>query len=157
MTINVSVKNVKNTRGIEGNGFTCSVYIDGRRVCEAEDWGDGGCVFFRGASAADLALLKEAGKAYILANREKYDFMFTNGELTSLVEIEAWSIHHLIDKHFEDKQLRGWCRTKIVLALPNLPAGQYATISTRYLNTPAQDATILAMNPGAEIVNKRFL
>lgn len=149
----LTLKNIKTFNGMDGVGFSASVYIDGKSVGEAIDEGRGGCISLR-MSMADRKRVEQICYDEVNANRSTFPYLFdeSNSEATpKIFEPEGAWLNHLVSLHDLEKRLKSWCKTKVVLK----EGAEYFTIKMKYESR--HEAALVAKYPNAEIVNKRFL
>lgn len=145
----LTVKNVKGTYGMEGRGFLCSVYFDGKKVSNASDYGDGGPVMLDGISKAHLELLNQFTAAYLKAVEG-----YSDNEITNHC-IGAWRgamVAMAVDRFETNKELKRWCKKETLFRTDDMPEGEYRSIRHPYDAVVA--AHIRKIAPGATIVNE---
>jgi hypothetical protein len=146
-----SVKSVKEFQGREGMGFECTLYHDGKKLGGVTDTCDGG-------GMAEFRIPREAEEALDAfcksLPKEKWSMEGASGEY----EIDSTMfVGHLVDEFKLKKQLKRWCKTKVVFRVKNMKEGEYRTVSGQY--DKEVKAMILKTYAGQEpeIINERFV
>lgn len=152
--MNLSVRNVKSMQGHEGMAFSLTLCLDGKPVATVRNDGNGGENFYDW-TAADGRMWGGPTAARVKAwvqtlppvpvPWEGHDPLPMNLDLY---------VEELLNRHQEEAQLRRWCRTKVVFAMPGDKPGEYHTYAAPYSTAVAD--RIRATYPGAEVVNERF-
>jgi hypothetical protein len=142
----VELKNVKVAEFLsqETTAFTATLYIDGKRTATISNNGHGG--------SNNIYPDKPGDRAVIQAFRDWAEALppLVDEQFGTLPMNEDLFIGQLLEKHMENKQIKGWCRRGIVLC----EDGQYSTIKRPF--THAMVPALNAKYPKAEIVNLRF-
>ena len=145
----LTVKNIRSCQGMEGEAYSCTLYVDGKRAATAQNAGDGGETRIHFTDPK----VRDAVYAYA-KQHEDYEYMGDS---------EAWSVQttlemliaKLVDDKAVEKQLKGWCRTQTLFRTDDMPEGEYRTIRAKY--SPSVAAHINRVAPGATIVNEQFV
>ena len=103
-----TVKNVKSFQGREGDGFKCSLYLDGKKIGTVIDTADGGMVDFYLDNGE-----KEKLDAHCLTLPKVKSKYFLNG-LTVDADI---FVSELVSKYEVKQKIKRWCKTKTVFRL----------------------------------------
>lgn len=119
MTTEFTIKGLKTFDGMEGGGFECSLYMDGKKVGTAFDSGSGG--------EARLNVTREVESAFekwAVANSPEEDV------------IPYWAVQgaicKLVDDFEELKNLKRLCRTKILFQIQGDEDGTWRTVKAKY-------------------------
>jgi len=148
--MDIQIKNLRTMESLseETLCYSATVYVDGVRAFTASNRGHGGCDDYRHVSEVGKGLLEQAekyAKALPPKLSDKYPPLEYDLELL---------IGDLISDKLEEKQLKSWCRNKIVIKKNDAPKGSYVTISQKF-----QTSFVPKLNeryPNSEIVNLRF-
>jgi len=142
-------RKLKTFMGREGHGFNVELTVDGKKVASVSNSGNGGCHLWYWDTEADKTEAKRL-------MREHPAYAKYLKEFPTLGEGEAPDhvVDALIDDVESEKQLRRWCKTKIVFRVADWPDGQYHTYKGMF--NAANVAAIMQRYPGAEIINARF-
>jgi hypothetical protein len=168
--MNIELKNLKiNTRlSEETNCFSATIYVDGKRVGEVVNRGQGGPNEYRLGSDMQLRLEDHARQTFDIDtyNRETRAKHSTLALVTRDDPHFEWldqMIHDLVVRHETDRQYRKWCRTAFVFSLRTSKPGEYFTLKPRAGKaTPAflkQARAFAEQKYGsqlAEVLNDRF-
>jgi hypothetical protein len=139
--------------------FSCVVYVDGKKAAFARDDGNGGQMFI------DWTPTRKPGKSIFdspvkdrlvewCAAQPEVDY----GDFSMPLDIETL-INREIDRMQEEKQLRRWCRTKVVFRVEGDEEGAYRTLDVKFAGNEARVQAQLATKYGdkVEILNERFV
>lgn len=145
----LGLRKLKIFTGRDGQGFEVELTLDGETVASVINSGNGGCHVWYWKPEADR------DEAHRLMREHPAYSKFLK-EFPTLGESEAPDhvVDSLIDDVESEKQLRRWCKTKIVFRVEDWPEGQYRTYRGAY--NAANVAAIMQRHPGAEIINARF-
>ena len=136
-----SVIKVKTFEGMEGKGFNATLCRDGRPIAFVIDEGCGGCYLWRWLDKdAELPF-----KAHVKGMLPKETF-----------EREDMFLGRLIDAFEGEKQIRRWCKKKVVFRLKADKADTYRTLLAPY---SAEAAAFVRKKHGEaleEILNERY-
>jgi len=143
-----TIKGLKEFVGMEDGGFNLTLLCDGKKVATSIYGGDGGETMTDFDKKADEKVFKDFLKTLPL---EKSEY-FPEG-LAVTPDIFIWG---LIEKYKEEKQLKRWCKTKVVVKKKGAEEGVYCTFSRPYSKEFADK--LRATRPEIiEIINERFL
>ncbi len=144
-----SIKNLKTFRGMEGTGVNSTLYENGKKLCDVDDDGNGGCLNFYEYSVEEKIEkeLKNVGKV-------KYDETDTS---TFTYDAEMF-LNELIDRAIEDKQFKRKCKMNTLIVTTKCNRGQHIefkmpfnTITSRKLLEKRYG------NELVEIINERYI
>jgi hypothetical protein len=136
-TINHSgyaVKNIKQFKGMEGEGFNATVYYNGVKLGEVRNLGDGGCNLYY-IPHSDMKILENTAKWIV---GEGY-------------EVEDQFINQIIDDTLSDKCFRRDCKTKVLFRVKGDKEGSIMAYNTKYTPEFAQKIRNDYKNKGMEI------
>lgn len=151
--MDIKLKAIKHSQfaSQETECFEAKLYIDGKCAAIVSNDGRGGSNMFHWLDRS----LRDPFFAYC-KSLPPVPCDFGHGSPTELPMDGDFFVSELLGKCLEEKQIKGWCRTKIVVKLKGAPEGEYATYKTKY--TPEKAARIRADNEDIEeILNERFL
>jgi hypothetical protein len=85
----IELKNIKGTRGHEGEGVTANIYMDGKKIGTLENWGDGGNtnIHIEKPFVEEFDKRHEAYVKKFMDDKEADDELFFN-EMLELIRIE---------------------------------------------------------------------
>ena len=150
-----TVKNVKSFRGMEGYGFECSLYKDGKRIGTVTDTADGGMLNFYFNDRSEEKILDDFCKTL-----PKWGSEYGNTEYDTDADI---FVNNLVNKFEEDKRWKKKCKTKtIVKVTPNdsLKKKEIWEYKRDFQTvTPEIRQNIVKQYPDAnvEFINERYL
>ena len=153
----LELKNIKVAASLseETTAFTATLWVDGKPAAAVSNHGTGGCNDYHPLRGPDGAYDRSglaAAEAYVKSlPKRKFPAEWGGGEYAPNLDT---LVAELLEAAEEDRKLRRLCRTKVVLADPKLPAGEYRTLGKPY--RPEWKPEILARFPGCEIVNERY-
>lgn len=149
----VVVKNFKSCDGMDGEAFSLSLHIDGKRAAEVTNSGCGGPNDYRWLQKTpeQRKLAEAAFKEHCrsVADEEDKDYS----------EVEDIVLATLVDRLVEDRQLKRWCRTQILFRVEGDEEGAWRTIAAKWSERREKIRTHLRAKYGnklAEIANERF-
>ncbi len=154
----IEIKSLKTCQGREGTAYSCTVYVDGKKVANARQDGNGGMLWI------DWSISNEPGynnpvkeRLQIYCNAQP-DRVHSAGAHTFSTKIDIETlIEDAVDALIQERQLRKWCKAKVVFRLVSTPEGEYLSYKGEYnARTRAQ----LELSYGkdlVEIVNERFV
>lgn len=155
----ITLKSLKTCEGNEGMAFSATVYVDGKKAAFARDDGNGGMMFIdwtptrkKGGTIWESPL-KDRLEAWC-AEQPPVDY----GDFSCPVDIEML-INREIDRMMEEKQLRRWCRTKVLFRVEGDADGEYRTLKVKFKGNEDRVRAQLTRKYGdklLEIVNERF-
>ncbi len=123
-----SVKNVKEFQGMEGTGFSCSLYLDNKKIGTVTDTANGGMIDFYLNNGEEKTL-----DDYCKTLPKVDSMLIIDDEDDGMVENDKdIFVTSLIDKWKETKQVKKWCKTKIVFKTDEQKEGQYLTIPVNF-------------------------
>ena len=89
----VELKNIRKTVGMEGEGFTANIYLDGKKIGQCADYGDGGEINIYYDDRTVAPLLESRIRTYFDKYPEEKDFLETTDiflyKVFSLKEMET--------------------------------------------------------------------
>jgi len=163
-----TVKNVKTFRGMEGTGYECMLYRDGKCVATVTDTADGGDVniYWKDARKPRIEVACTNYKdepwtrkctpeeAIFVAHLETLPK--EKGYGMELKVSDGMFIERLVSAFEEEKQVRRWCKSKTVFKLKGDAEGSYRTVKAPY--GPKVKAFIMDQygDKVVEILNERF-
>jgi uncharacterized membrane protein YfhO len=144
-----SIKNLRTFRGMEGTGVNSTLYENGKKLCNVDDDGNGGCLNFYEYSVEEKIEkeLKNVGKV-------KYDETDTY-EFTYDAEM---LLNELIDRALEDKQFKTKCKRNTLIVTTKCKRGQHIEFSIPFNTITSRKC--LEKRYGdelVEIINERYL
>ena len=116
------IKNFKAVRGHDGQGFQCTLYVDGVRTAFIFDDGWGGGYQYDVVSQPHMKKMEDHIKT--LPAVESYGMMLN-------IDNDIF-VGELIDEHETKKQISKWCKTQTLFRLPGDEEGSWRTISHPY-------------------------
>ena len=134
-----SVKNVKSFQGREGNGYECTLYLDGKKIGTVTDVADGGGYAQFYISRKDIEKLdahcKSLPRIYYGDNeqstsltKEQYEEFWKDGqEITKDTFLSS-----LVDKWENDKRMKRICRTKTAFTYDGVKKSSFMTINSKF-------------------------
>ena len=122
----------------ETNCFTANVLLNGKKIAVVNNDGHGGC------------------NLYHVTNQVTFDEVMNILRGISDFEPLDAVICELLNRHLEDKQLRRWCRTKIVFRIKGDPKDQWRMIKAPYNEQVKQFIASKYGDTLEEVVNSRF-
>lgn len=164
------VKGVKTFSGMEGRGFNASLYRDNKRVAFVIDDASGGSIMFewldREKPKVNIEVVDERGKkqSFEVTPEQKilYDYTKTLHPVESsyfpdgLPMDQDLFVGEIVGEYLEEKQLKRWCKNKIVTITRGCKKDEYVTFKVPY--NEENKRVILEKNDDIiEIVNERFL
>lgn len=143
-----SIKGLKEFMGMDDRGYNVTLLCDGKKVADAIYGGDGGEVMIRFDNRADEKIFRDFLKTLPPVKSE----YFPEG----LAMTPDIYLDELLNAHQEEKQLKRWCKKKIVAVTKGAKKGSYITFSVPYSKEVAEK--IRKVHPDVvEIINERFL
>jgi len=149
-----SVKKVKTMRGHDGDAMSCSLYRDGKEVCEVYDDSWGGEYMYHWKEGKDFeAELREFAKSI----RVESEFFPKGMDYDSdmVVNALACTILEAKEAKKEENRIKRACKTKTVFTLKSKPNHE---LSYKRVYTPEMK-TFLTEKYGddlQEIINEKF-
>lgn len=146
----VELKNVKIAEFLseETTAFTATLYIDGKRTGMVRNDGRGGNNHVTPWAGVGWEPIRAFQSWAATLPPLVID------DLGELPMNDDLYISELLSKHQEEKEIRGWCRTKIVLKHKDSEPDAFEAIKSKY--HPANLEALQALYPDYEIVNARF-
>ena len=142
-----TVKNVKGFQGLEGYGYECSLYKDGKKIGTITDTANGGM--------ADYYLDK--GEKEILDKHCETLPKIVDKYIPDGMEVDAdMFVGGLVDKYEADKQIKRWCKTQIVYTLKGDEENSYRTIKAVFSPKTKELMEKKFANKGLVILNERY-
>lgn len=165
-----SVKNIKtwNSREYGPKGaFSCTLYRDNKKVANVTEWGNGGPpdIMWLDKQKTTRSYPTHDGGTFTctVTVEEKAFYEFVEKQMyysEFLGKETSWSVDgyvcKLVGEYETEKQLRRWCKTKIVAITKGCKKDQYATYSMPFTKEN-KEAILKKENDIIEFVNERFL
>lgn len=146
------VKNVKTFQGMEGGGFNCTLYRDGKKQAVVVDDATGGPFWFDWVA-------KEAERSFksYCQSLPKWGKEYGHEE-DDLDVTPDIAVSELIERYEEEKRLRRRCKTKILLRRavdPGLAEGEWRTLNRPFTK---EQVALIRKHYGEDVVicNFRF-
>lgn len=147
-----AVKNVKTFQGMEGEGFTASLYLDGKRIGLVRDSAYGGMYEYELTRDDYNALDAHAREVW---NPDDHKIIVSGKEKALDYYGPDSFIGVLVDAYLNLRDIKRWCRTMIVCVMPSNEEGEFTTFKAKYSKDMAE--RIRKRYPDVvEIVNERF-
>ena len=147
----IEIKSYKSCRAKEGDAFSCTLYLDGKKAAYVtyDGWG--------GAYRFDWSATKGHKRMHGGPLGEEFQ-RYVDGlpEEDGLKKDMDWVVSDAITEMLEERQLKRWCKKKTVFRLKDTPKGQVEVLDVVYsprirLHLKADHGEDLV-----EIVNERF-
>jgi len=141
-----SLKNIKTFRSMEGEGFNSTLYKDGKKLCNVDDEGVGGCLDFSDYKVEE-ALNKEL--------KEKvgtFDYDKTKLEYNAEIFIDD-----LFNEFQENKMFKKQCKSKTLVITKDCKEGEYIQFKFEYGEKATEFIKSKYKDNLVEIINERFL
>jgi len=157
----LTIRKFKTFVGMEGHGFNAELMAEGKPVAFVIDDANGGCLnwhwYKEGMRGYKAGAPSQAAVEDML--RQTVAYKESKGRFPTLGD----SIHldtamiNIVCEFEQEKQVRRWCRTKVVGRYPDTPKGEYSTWACK--PTPENIAKIKEANKGKslEVINERFM
>lgn len=144
------IKNIRTFRGMEGYGVNSTLYRNGKKLCNCDDSGDGGCLDFSEYSVQEK-LDKELAKFI-----GKVKFVDKDDSMTNDYDAETF-VNDLLAIADENKQLKSKCKKNTLVVTTECKEGQFA--QWNHLFTPEFKIHLQKHygNKLVEIINERYL
>jgi hypothetical protein len=120
-----SIKNLKNWRGMDGLGYTGSIYRAGHRVGQVTQDGSGGESRFEWNNKKEQSLAEKFGKSLYVKRPTIYR--------TSAKDSLELYFADLCDKYELDKKLKKLTKVSTLFRLPSDPEGEWRTINKPFV------------------------
>jgi len=149
----IEIKKFRSCRGHDGDACSFDLWVDGKCVAQVVDdsWGGGLQHTWLDAKGQGTHLMTEAAVKMYDWVKGLPPVMFHGEPLTQNLDM---ALDDHITRATEEKTLRRWCKTKIVVKEPG--AKEYQIYKAVY--TPALKEKLAKNHPaGSEFVNERFL
>lgn len=117
------VKNVKLFEGMEGYGFNCSLYCDGKRVAKVIDDASGGEIMFYFDKDEDEKKLFEFVKTL-----PKIPFKFSKSDKEFMDVNRDMFVAGLVDTFEKRRKLRRYCKDAVLFRIKGDDEDAYRTI-----------------------------
>jgi len=143
-----SVKGVKSFMGMEGYGYECSLYKDGKRIGTVTDVADGGGMLQCNLKDGEEEALEAYCKTLPSETSEEYDLT---------IDIDPCIfMSRLVDAFENDKRYKRLCKNKTVYTLKDNPESLWS------INIPFNELTEQKLKEKhgdnlKEIINKRYI
>ena len=144
-TPNYKVKNVKSFQGLEGYGYECSLYKDGKKVGTVTDTAGGGMVDFYLDKGE-----KEILDAHCMT-LPKWGSEYGDNEYDTDCDIFLGS---LVEDFDRQKQYRKWCRKSTVFRIDGDKKGNFRTLPHHYTTQMKFQLEVKYKGKGLVIVNE---
>lgn len=155
----LTINAVKRFPGMENQGWSCNLLLDGKKVGTATEPGTGGNLILVIPSFEHNKLIHEICLERYKAEGTYMELLETlepfDGHASEfLVETAVAAMLHQADI---DRQMKGWCRDKIMFQLPGDNPEQWRSIKKKYV--PETDRVQIQTRYGASVIilNDRFL
>ena len=162
-----TIKSLKSFIGIEGHGFNVVLCRDSKPVAFVCDDASGGEISFDWYDNKEAPVVIN-GINYLNApysyngTPEEKIFMEYVSTLTRWCDYEKKDVvmtgdvfvSNIIEKFEQEKQMKRWCKTKVVFRTPDMKEGEYHTIKGIY--DERIKAHIASKYPTAIIMNEQF-
>lgn len=152
--MSVEVKAIKTGPSLEygpNGSYTAKIYYEGKLAFTLFEPGTGGPMMHQDIQKGPYEALQKHFDEVVLPQHPKVSF--PGGEVDNDLDIY---LANLVDEARETKDLKRWCRTKVVCILKDAPKGEYSLYKVKY--SPEVAAKIREQNPNViEIVNERFI
>lgn len=149
----IEIRNLKTFPGMEGQGFSAAIYVDGHRAGEVTDDARGGEFHYR-VPDADLRTIL----AYAAEHGKELPPDLKHGlspDAASRVQLDSL-VNDLVTRALEDKTIKRWCSTKTVFRLKGDKPGEYRTIKANYSLKVAEHLREKHGESLEEILNERY-
>jgi len=140
-----SLKNIKTFRSMEGQGFNSTLYKDGKKLCNVDDEGVGGCLDFSDYKI-ETALNKEL--------KEKVGTFEYHG--SKLMYDSEIFIDELFNEYQTNKMFKSKCKNKTLIITKDCKDGEYRQFDHVYTTDFANYIRNKYKNDLVEIINERF-
>lgn len=167
----LTVKNLRSCEGNEGYAYSATLYLDGKKVGQVRNDGNGGMTFVdffkrvrgkverdREAEAKVLAYVAEQPDVDMGPDPKAEDYPNPAKRWMMKPDLE-WVASQVVEQALEEKEQRGWCRSKVVFRLKGDRDGEWRTIKASWKTQGPQVRAHLAKKYGdkiEEILNERF-
>jgi hypothetical protein len=141
-----SIKNIKTFRGMEDTGVNSTLYENGKKLCDVDDDGNGGCLHFSDYSVEEKLEreLKNVGKV-------KYD------ETMTLTYDAEMFVNELIDRAVEDKQFKTKCKKNTLVVTTDCKRGQTYSWKNPFDAKFKKYLEVYYGKKLVEIINERYI
>jgi len=158
-----SIKNLKTGPsrewGAKGS-FTCTLYNGSKRVATVYEAGDGGELQVSYIGAREVEVTTKHGYKRNVTQGQLDLINFVKGKT---YEFDGETCEHdipsylfgLVEKYELEKQVKGWCRTKIVIRVEGGEEGSYLTYKAKFTERN-KEALLKKRSDIIEFVNERF-
>jgi hypothetical protein len=145
------LKNIKTFRGMEVTGINATLYENGKKLCNCDDSGDGGCLDF--SEYAVQERLTNALKNLI------GDVKFSAEYVTNTEYDAECFVNDLISEALENKEFKSKCKRNTLIITTDCKDGQFIIHKNLpfYPNTTRQLLEKKYGNKLVEIINERFV
>ncbi len=157
LTPTLALKNYRSCRGMEGDAFSCTLYLNGKRAALVEYRGDGGAYWYDWSPSSKTNMhggpMHDLFKAYVDALPEVPP---SDAYPYPLKRTMDCMIEAAVETMLANKQLRKWCKSNkaLVYRTPGMSGTDW--FITRVSNTVRHRAVVLKKHPDAEFGNDRF-
>lgn len=155
----LTITNVKRINGMENRGWSCNLRLDGRNIGTATERGTGSDLELDIPAAADHKSLHEVCLALYKAAGSHLELLDTtppfNGYASDFLVESA--VAALLQQADIERQMKGWCRAKIMFQMPGDNPDQWRSIKKKYV--PDTDRAEMQKRYGTNVIilNDRFL
>jgi len=120
--MNYTVKSIKNFQGREGTGYSCSLYLDGKKIGTVTDTAGGGETDF---------YLDNGEKEKLDAYCKTLPVKKFSENMTIPTDCD-WFVSDLVDEYEKQKKYRKWCKKETVFRIDGDKKGSYRVINKPY-------------------------
>lgn len=143
-----SVKNLKTFRGMEGQGVNSTLYENGKKLCNVDDEGNGGCLLFY-----DWNVEKKISEELKSVGKVKFD---TDSTYSFTYDAESF-LNDIINEALETKDFKRRCKTKTLVITKKCGSGQFIEWKHIYSELMKKHLEKTYGNDLVEIINERFI
>jgi hypothetical protein len=165
----LTVKNLQTCQGNEGYAYSCTLYLDGKKVGTARDDGNGGMVFveFWKKVGGQVKRDVEAEKKVLAYVEEQPDVDMGErpgkpGEKWMMKADLEWVVGQVVEDAIEERQHKTWCRTKVCFRVAGQPEGEWHVFKGKFKGSEQKWRGIVETHCARkglqleEILNERF-
>ena len=149
----ITLKGIKTFTGMEGEGFSATLYVDGKKAGDVFDDARGGEMTYRVPDSVFERLLAHAAK--VKDDDDESDSKLSPETMAKL-KLDCL-MAGLVDDIMEERQIKRWCSKSTVFLLKGDEEGRYRTIKAKYEPKVAKHVREKYGDKLVEIVNERFL
>jgi len=153
-----SVKKVKTMRGHDGDAMSCSLYLDGKEVCEIYDdsWGGEYMYHWKEGKRFENELREFAKTIWTESDLFPDGFQYNSDMVVNAL---ACTILEEKDAKREENRLKRMCKTKVVFLLKSKPDDMLSYKRTNPAIIKEQIAFVKRKHGDdlIEVINERFM